>query len=130
MSDSNNTTLMHSLAVTEFITIKTYIVFLCRSEIWLIFKGSIIRSINLGYFSFSIPTTLLLLFSVHHFTGGELTPKAVFTALSFLTTVRFTIFHATALAVIHTTEGFVAVNRIQVSLILQAPRRVKISRSS
>ena len=78
-------------------------------------KGSIIRSINLSYFSFSVPITLLLLFTVHHLTGGEITPKAVFTALSFITLVQFTIFQAMASAVVNATEGFVAVKRIQVS---------------
>ena len=59
--------------------------------------------------------------------GGEITPKAVFTALSFITLVKFTIFQAMATAVVNATEGFVAVKRIQVSVICSS-RLVRLTR--
>jgi len=85
-----------------------------RSEFWILLKGSMIRAFNLGYFSLSLPLIMFVVFSVYTSTGGKLTPRGVFTVLSFLTGVRLTAVHFVIVFTLMTSEALVAVKRIQV----------------
>ena len=95
-----------------------------RSEFWILLKGSMIRAFNLGYFSFSLPLILFVVFSVYTSTGGELTPKGVFTVLSFLTSVRLTGVHFVVACSLMTSEAHVALKRIQVGVTCCAGLRL------
>ena len=81
----------------------------------MILKGSVIRAINLGYFSLSLPLFMFILTTVYTSTGGTLTPKSVFLTLSLLSTIRFTSVFFMLRATIEIAEGAVALKRIQVS---------------
>ena len=80
----------------------------------MVFKGSVIRAFNLGYYTFSLPVILFVVFSVYVSTGGRLTPKIVFTAISLLNLVRVTSVHFIVHAVLFISESLVAISRIQV----------------
>ena len=95
-----------------------------RSEFWILLKGSMIRAFNLGYFSFSLPLLLFVVFSVYTSTGGELTPKGVFTVLSFLTGLRLTGFHYAVKFTLTASEANVALKRIQVGVTCCAVLRL------
>ena len=60
---------------------------------------------------------MFLVFTTYVVTGGELTPKKVFTALSLLITLRLTSIHFFIQNVLGISEGFVATTRISVSII-------------
>ena len=80
----------------------------------IIVKGALIQSLNLGYFSFSLPVILFVTFSVYASGGGTLTPKRVFTTLSLLSLIRVTSVHFIVQAALTLSEGRVAIQRIQV----------------
>ena len=67
----------------------------------------------MGYYSFSLPLILFVVFSVYTSTGGELTPRGVFSVLSFLTGLRFTV-HFAVLVALTISEAHVALTRIKV----------------
>ena len=67
----------------------------------------------MGYYSFSLPLILFIVFSVYTSTGGELTPKGVFSVLSFLTGLRFTV-QMVVMCTLTISETHVALMRIQV----------------
>ena len=73
-----------------------------------------VRGSSLGFTIVSLTLLMCLLFSVFAATGGELTPKRVFTTLSLLITLRFTTVHYFVKNVLAITEGRVAVVRLQV----------------
>ena len=80
----------------------------------IIVKGALIRGLNLGFYSFSLPVILFVTFSVYASVGGTLTPKRVFTTLSLLSLVRLTSVHFIVLASLTLSEASVAIQRIQV----------------
>ena len=77
-------------------------------------KGSTIRAFNLGYFSFSLPVILFVVFSVYVSLGEELTPKRVFTTISLLSFARISSVHFIVQCALYISESLVAVKRIQV----------------
>ena len=80
-------------------------------------EGSLIRAVNLSFYSVYIPFVMFVIFSVHASTGGAVTTKGVFTILSLLTFVRFTSIHLFVLGVLMVSEGIVALKRIKVTLM-------------
>ena len=100
-----------------------------RSEFWVLLKGSMIRAFNMGYFSFSLPLILFVVFSVYTSTGGELTPKGVFTVISFLIGLRFTGFHFVVKLILAASEAHIALKRIQVGVTCAVLRLVAIQKA-
>lgn len=82
-----------------------------------ILKGSVIRVINLSYYSLSLPTMMFVLFScyVSIDESNVLTPKKVFTTLSLLAFIRLTVLSFLVKAIIQLSEGRVALKRIKVN---------------
>ena len=80
----------------------------------IIVKGALIRGLNLGFYSFSLPVILFVTFSVYASVGGTLTPKRVFTTLSLVSLIRLTSVHFIVLASLTLSEARVAIQRIQV----------------
>ena len=84
----------------------------------IIFHGGMVRASSLGFTFVSLTPLMLLIFSAFTATGGELTPKKVFTTLSLLIVLRLIAFECFALNVLAMTEGRVAVVRLQVCVKL------------
>ena len=80
----------------------------------IIIKGALIRGLNFGFYSFSLPVILFVTFSVYASVGGTLTPKRVFTTLSLISFIRLTSVHFIVQAALTLSEARVAVQRIQV----------------
>ena len=85
----------------------------------MILKASIIRAVNLGYFSLSLPFIMFIVMSVSTSTSEFLLPHQFFLALSLLSGVRFTSVQLMLRATIEITEAVVALKRIQVSVRYQ-----------
>ena len=85
-----------------------------RSELMIIVKGALIRGLNIGFYSFSLPVILFVTFWIYASVGGTLTPKRVFTTLSLLSLVRLISVHFIVQATLLLSEGIVAIQRIQV----------------
>ena len=88
--------------------------YLNSKESRIIFHGGMVRGSSLGFTIVSLTLLMFLLFSVFAATGGELTPKRVFTTLSLLIVLRLTTVHFFVQNVLAMTEGRVAVVRLQV----------------
>ena len=80
----------------------------------IIIKGALIRGLNLGFYSFSLPVILFVTFSVYASVGGTLTPRRVFTTLSLISLIRLTSVHFIVQAALTLSEARVAAQRIQV----------------
>ena len=89
-----------------------------RKESKIILQGGMVRASGLGYTFVSLTLLMFLVFTVYIVTGGELTPKKVFTTLSLLIVLRLTSTHFFVQNVLAVTEGRVAVVRLQVSSML------------
>lgn len=87
----------------------------CRKESFIIFQGSLIRACNLAWMMVSVTVTLFVMFSAYTTTGGELTPKKVFTSLSLLLLLRLTTIYALSHSVLTLSDAKVGIDRIQVS---------------
>ena len=85
-----------------------------RKESRIIFHGGMVRGSSLGFTFVSLTLLMCLPFTVFAATGGELTPKNVFTTLSLLIILRLTTVHFFVQNVLAMTEGRVAVVRLQV----------------
>ena len=85
-----------------------------RMESKIILHGGMVRASSLGFTFVSLTLLMFLLFSTYTATGGELTPKKVFTSLSLLIFLRLTTVHFFIQNVLAMTEGRVAVVRLQV----------------
>ena len=92
-----------------------YYVHYCRGESKLILVASLIQSCLFGLLTIYHLVVLFVMFSVHASFGGEITAKNVATALSFLLLLRATSIFCFVHAVLHLSDGSVAVERIQVS---------------
>ena len=73
-----------------------------------------VRASNLGFAFVSLTLLMFLIFSVFMATGGELTPKKVFTTLSLLILMQLITIHSFAFNVLAMAEGRVAIVRLQV----------------
>ena len=81
-------------------------------------KSSIIRAVNLSYFTIALPVIMFVIFTVYVGTGGTLSPRRVFTTLSLITFVRLSSIHFFVLATLQLSEARVAWKRIKVSIII------------
>ena len=75
-----------------------------------------IRACTLSFYMASISIIMFLIFTTYSGTGGDLTSKKVFTALSLLITLRLTSIHFFVMNVLGFSEGYVATTRISVSI--------------
>ena len=87
-----------------------------RKESLIIFKGALIRACNYAYFTVSIVTVMFMLFTTYVKTGGQLTPKQIFTTLSLLFILRLTSIYFLIQSLLGINEGRVASARITVSM--------------
>ena len=87
-----------------------------RKESLIIFRGALIRASNAAYYTVSIVAIMFMLFTTYVKTGGELTPKRVFTTLSLLIILRLTSIHFLVQSLLGLNEGRVASARITVSM--------------
>ena len=85
-----------------------------RSEVWIIMKASIIRGLNLSYFTISLPIIMFVIFSIYVNTGGTLTPRRVLTTFSLVTFIRLFGLYDFVLGTLELSEARVAWKRIVV----------------
>ena len=81
-------------------------------------KASMIRAINLSYFTVSLPLIMFVVFSVYINVkppDEELTTQKIFTTYSLLAFVRLTSLHFIVLGSLYLAEARVAFKRIKVS---------------
>ena len=96
--------------------IKLLILLICwlSKESHIILQGGMVRGSSLGFMIVSLTILMFLVFSAFTASGGELTPKKVFTTLSLLIVLRLTTVHFFVQNVLAVSEGRVAVVRLQV----------------
>ncbi len=85
-----------------------------RLESRLILKGGIVRASNLAFMMMSASLMAFVVFCVYTATGGDLTPKKVFTTLSLIYVLRLVTIHHLILNVVGFSEAHVALTRIKV----------------
>ncbi|XP_064381893.1 ATP-binding cassette sub-family C member 4-like isoform X2 [Halichondria panicea] len=84
-----------------------------RLESRLILKGGIVRASNLAFMMMSASLMAFVVFCVYTATGGDLTPKKVFTTLSLIYVLRLVTIHHLILNVVGFSEAHVALTRIK-----------------
>ena len=97
-----------------FIMWKMFCFLLIRSEVWIIMKASMIRGINLSYFTISQPIIMFVIFSIYVNTGGTLTPRRVLTTFSLVTFIRTFGLYGFVVGALQLSEARVAWKRIVV----------------
>lgn len=94
----------------------------CRYESLLILKGGMVRASNLAFVMMSASLMAFVVFCVYTATGGDLTPKKVFTTLSLIYVLRLISVHHLILNVVGFSEAHVAVTRINVRRCMYSTR--------
>ena len=77
-------------------------------------KAGLVRGSSLAFVIMSVSLIMYIVFAVYTSTGGELTPKKVFTTLSLLIVIRLTTVHFFIQNTLAMVEGRVATIRLQV----------------
>ncbi len=88
-----------------------------RRESVAIFKGLAVRACQQAGMAVAVTVLSLLVFSVYTATGGELTPRKVFTTLLIMYNIRTLFLYGFVLGVLDFHEANVAVLRIQVLIL-------------
>lgn len=88
-----------------------------RKESNIILRGGMVQGFNLGFFFISQLLMSFILFTIYTATGGELSPKKIFTTVSLLFGLRVTAVVRFTLNVLFTSEARVSITRIQVGHI-------------
>ena len=96
---------------------------LFRSEVWIVLKSYVIRSLNISYVSFSLPLIMFVMLSVYVSFIGDLTPRKVFVSLSLISYVRITSVHFFIMATLLLSEARVAWKRIKVCYLVLTVRK-------
>ena len=103
----------------------------CRKESTFLLQGGMIQGFNLGFFFISQLFMTFILLTVYTSSGGDLSPKKIFTTVSLLFGLRVTAVIRFAVNIIYMSEAKVAISRLQVSWLGQtsspADIRYKIS---
>ena len=89
-----------------------------RMEIRLILKGGMGRMLILAMLFVFVPSIMVLIFSTYVAIGQVLTPRAVFTVLSLVNSLRWTALLLPFRALFLLLEGSIAVKRIKVGCSL------------
>lgn len=91
--------------------------YVVRLESWLVFKGGIVRALTTALkMSIATPLMLFLTFIVFTASGGELTPRKLFTVLSLIEFLKRSCISYATTSLFFIYEARVALVRIQVSL--------------
>ena len=80
----------------------------------MILKAGLVRVASLAFYLVSLTPLMYIIFATYAGTGGELTPKKVFTTLSLLLVLRLTVTFFSK-NVLYMVESRVAVVRLQVT---------------
>ena len=98
-------------------TIYTALNTICRKESVINQQGGVIRASGAGLIIISLTLLMFLVFTVFTATGGELTPRNIFTTLSLLITLRVTSVDYMVLNILSMSEFKVVITRLQVGQI-------------
>ena len=89
--------------------------FIFRKETNLLLRGGLVQAFNLGFFFVSQLVMTFLLFTIYTASGGELSPKKIFTTVSLLFGLRVSAVIRFTVNIIYVSEAKVAISRLQVS---------------